>query len=80
MNVCEHPLTYRCISNVIVYLSFRDMRTQGNNVSEDVMLSSVHDLEGHKHVIIFNNYFTSPKFILESLRRDFLLIKTVCKS
>lgn len=73
-------MLHRYISNIIVYLGAADTRTEGDNVSEDAVLTSVRGLEGRGHVIITDNYFTSPHLFMELKARSMWATGTVRKN
>lgn len=61
----------RYISNVIIYLGAGEDRAEGETVSENVVLRAVQGLEGRGHVLVMDNYFTSPSLFLELMARGF---------
>lgn len=73
-------LNARHISNIIVYLGAGDARPDGDLVSSDAVLRAVQGLEHRGHVIITDNYFTSPKLFLELMARGFWATGTVRKT
>ena len=54
------------MSNIIVYLGADDARDPGDSVGEDVVLTAVSGVEGRGHIIITDNFFTSPGFLRSS--------------
>lgn len=62
----------------MVYLGADENRTEGDSVGEDVVLNAVLGLEGRGHVIIMDNFFTSPRLFMELLKRGFWATGT-CK-
>lgn len=73
-------LFYRYVSNIIVYLGAADARTEGESVGEDAVLTAIAGLEGRGHVIITDNFFTSPRLFMELLRRGFWATGTCRKT
>jgi hypothetical protein len=61
----------RYISNAIVYLGLGDTRTEGESVGEDAVLTAIRRLEGRSHVVVTDNYFTSPRLCMILMDRGF---------
>lgn len=71
---------YRYISNVIIYLGAGEDRAEGETVSENAVLRAVQGFEGRGHVLVMDNYFTSPSLFLELMARGFWATGTVRKT
>jgi hypothetical protein len=61
----------RYISNAIVYLGSGDAQIEGESVGEDVVLTAIRGLEGRGHVIVTDNFFTSPQLCMTLMERGF---------
>lgn len=61
----------RYVSNIIVYLGADDTRAEGESVGEDAVLTAIAGLEGRGHVIVTDNFFTSPRLFMTLMRRGF---------
>lgn len=73
-------LSCRYVSNIIVYLGANNARAEGDSVGKDAVLTAIRGLEGHGHVIITNNFFTSPRLFMELLQRGFWATGTCHKT
>ena len=68
------------MSNIIIYLGADDTREEGESVGEDVVLTAVRGLEGRGHVIITDNFFTSPRLFMALMERGFWTTGTCRKT
>ena len=68
------------MSNIIIYLGADDARDPSDLVGEDAVLTAVSSLEGRGHIIITDNFFTSPRLFVELMRRGFWAIGTCRKT
>ena len=71
---------HRYVSNGIVYLGADEARMEGDYVGEDAVLQAVAGLEGRGHVIITDNFFTSPRLFMELMKRGFWATGTCRKT
>lgn len=69
----------RYVSDVIVYLGADDTQLEGDSVGEDAVLTAISDLEGRGHVIITDNFFTSPRLFMELLKHGFWATGGSCR-
>lgn len=63
-----------------MYLGANDACLEGDSVEEDAVLTVVSGLEGRGHVIVTDNFFTSPKLFIELMKRGFWAIGTCRKT
>ena len=63
----------RYVNNVIVYLGVSDV------CEEDAVLVAICGMEGRRHVMIMDNFFTSVKFFMTLLERGFYATATLKK-
>ena len=68
------------ISNIIIYLGVGEDRAKGEIVSENAVLRAVQGLERRGHVLVMDNYFTSPSLFLELMARGFWATGTIRKT
>lgn len=59
----------RYVWSITVYLGAGTEREEGESVSQEAVLTAVRGLENRGHVIVTDNYFTSPKLLMELMRR-----------
>lgn len=64
----------RYVSNIIVYLGADDAWREGDSVREDAVLTAIAGLEGCGHVIVTDNFFTSPRMFMALMGRGFWAI------
>lgn len=63
-----------------MYLGADNARAEGDSVGEDAVLTAVAGLEGRGHVIVTDNFFTSPRLFMELLQRGFWATGTCRKN
>ena len=63
-----------------MYLGADEARNEGDSVGEDAVLTAIASLEGRGHVIITDNFFTSPHLFMELMRRGFWATRTCRKT
>jgi hypothetical protein len=74
----------RYVSNVIIYMGApTDRQTweeEADSVGEQAVLTAVRGLEHRGHVIVTDNFFTSPRLAMALMARGFWLTGTVRKT
>ena len=69
--MCYDSVWHRYVLNIIVYLGADDTRSEGDCVGEDAVFTTVAGLEGRGHMIVTDNFFTSPRLFMELQRCGF---------
>lgn len=77
-------LESRYVSNIIIYLGADDVRAEGESVGEvpcSQLLRALNTMDmSSLHVIITDNFFTSPRLFMELLKRGFWATGTYRKT